>query len=196
MINPKDFRIGDLVRICGGYSFLKGAACIVTQIDLELTYDGKKGFVILRYADGIEDDQWLVWCSDIEGIPLTAEILEKNGWDCELGHFLTYTHEAFRLKVSFVSHSEWVYVTMGYETLRKIRYVHELQHILWSLGYNAQMTYPSLPTLDIEAFPKQVEELDEELLNRTVEALSQSQNNAERTKMALNKWSKKSDELQ
>ena len=139
MIKPEDLRIGDLVRVCGGYSFLKGTVCIVTQIDLEHTYDGKKGFVILRYADGIEDEQWLVWCNDIEGVPLTPEILEKNGWFLSPRIFHTYFNEACRLVVDFVPQSEWICVSIGSEFLHRIKYVHELQHILWALGLDAEL---------------------------------------------------------
>ena len=174
MIKAEDLRIGDLVRVNCDCAFPEGSVCIVTQINPERTYKEKKGVVTLSYVDGTDDGPWGVWCSNIEGIPLTPEILEKNGWLFSPRLSSAYAREDNRLEVHFYPQSEWMHVIFGSETLHKIRYVHELQHILWSLGLDAQMTYPSLPILDIEAFQAQVEELDDELSNRILEDLNEN----------------------
>ena len=76
--------------------------------------------------------------------------------------------------------SDWAvflkyYSLSDYVLIRHIRYVHEFQHILWALGLDARLTYPSaLFTLDIEAFQAQVEELDDNLSNRILEDLKET----------------------
>lgn len=148
MIKAEDLRIGDFIRICGGYSFLNGRVCIVKRIDLENTYEGKKGYAVLGYADCIEDE-WLVWCNDIEGIPLTPEILKKNGWNkkhsphCELyfkGEGAFYIElERSNYENEKEEGFDFVVGDSTYRFGNRLKYVHELQHILWALGLNAEL---------------------------------------------------------
>ena len=76
---------------------------------------------------------------DLSPIPLTEEILEKNGWkeDDEIwGIDYTFGH----LHIEFFSNGKeieaMVSVTDDRDVccLRQIKYIHELQHILWALG--------------------------------------------------------------
>lgn len=78
MIKAEDIRIGDLVRVCRNGWFPEGTVCIVTQINSERSYKENKGVVTLSYVDGTDDGPWGVWCSHIEGIPLSPAILEKK----------------------------------------------------------------------------------------------------------------------
>lgn len=78
MIKAEDIRIGDLVRVCRNGWFPEGTVCIVTQVNSERTRKEKKGCVTLSYVDGTDDGSWGVWCSHIEGVPLTPAILEKK----------------------------------------------------------------------------------------------------------------------
>ena len=76
---------------------------------------------------------------DLPPIPLTEEILEKNGWeeDDEIwGIDYTFGH----LHIEFFSNGKeieaMVSVTDDRDVccLRQIKYIHQLQHILWALG--------------------------------------------------------------
>ena len=76
---------------------------------------------------------------DLSPIPLTEEILEKNGWkeDDEIwGIDYTFGH----LHIEFFSNGKeieaMVSVTDDRDVccLRQIKYIHELQHLLWALG--------------------------------------------------------------
>lgn len=150
MINPENLRIGDLVMVSRDCAFSKGTMCAVTQIDPERVHEDKKGVVTLSYTDGTDDGPWGTWCCNIEGVPLTPEILEKNGFE------VTYPGKYYNKQIGehkrFLSRylsteymdTEWE-VSMNYDTLINyvtlcsVRYVHELQHVLWALGENAKL---------------------------------------------------------
>lgn len=149
MIKPENLRIGDLVRVCCNCSLPEGTVCAVTEIDSETASRDKKGFVSLNFPDDNDDGPCGVWCCNIEGIPLTPEILEKNGFE------VTYPGKCYNkqmgehkrflsryLSIEYID-TEWE-VSMNYDTLIdhvtlcSVRYVHELQHILWALGLDAE----------------------------------------------------------
>lgn len=78
----------------------------------------------------------------IEGIPLTTEILEKNGWkkskinDCAYfyykdGLFLTYTSKDGKFWFDDFDYSSSICV--------ELPYVHSLKHLLFGLGLNSEM---------------------------------------------------------
>ena len=79
---------------------------------------------------------------DILPIPLTPEILEKNGWkkskinDCAYfyykdGLFLTYTSKDGKFWFDDFDYSSSICVDLPY--------VHSLQHLLFGLGLNSEM---------------------------------------------------------
>lgn len=141
MIKAEDLRIGDLVKTSCDRESPKGVVCTVSEIRIVKlkSPERKVGLVRLIPFSG-NDNEWTeLWCYNIEGIPLTPEILEKNGWFFNTRLSFAYAREDNRLEVHFYPHSEWMYVILGSETLHKIRYVHELQHILWALGLNAEL---------------------------------------------------------
>ena len=80
---------------------------------------------------------------ELSGVPITPEILEKNGWDKdEEASFKTQLY--YRKKVGVRT----IFVIIKEETsrviydstcLRIIQYYHELQHLLFSLGLNSEM---------------------------------------------------------
>ena len=89
----------------------------------------------------------------IEGIPITPEILEKNGWDKE-----GKDGSDFSLSEVFMGGDEndednytcfqlyyqnkkdgWVIDMRGEPLKFEIHYVHELQHLLFGLGLNSEM---------------------------------------------------------
>lgn len=150
MIKAEDLRIGDLVRVSRDCAFPKGTVCVVTDIRPEKVFKDKKGVVTLSCTNGTDDGPWGVWCSNIEGIPLTPEILENNGFKEEVvGEYYTKplddeTHPLNRYLAVELKRENWV-VLIKYcrlhdcALLRKIQHVHEFQHILWALGLNAEL---------------------------------------------------------
>ena len=150
MIKPEDLRIGDLVRVSHKCSIPKGTVCVVTEIYPERTSGDKKGIVRLSYTDDTDDGPWGVWCCNVEGIPVTPEILNKNDFKEEaVGERYTkpLDNEQYSLARYLAVEREsgnWAvyikyYRLYDYTLLREIKYVHELQHILWALGLDAEL---------------------------------------------------------
>lgn len=85
------------------------------------------------------------WCladySEVESIPITHEILKKNGWENTEYTPLIYTHNEHGIEfwASLKGIENGGTVTYHDEELLDIKYVHELQHILWALGLNANL---------------------------------------------------------
>ena len=151
MIKPEDLRIGNLVRVSHDCMFPKGTICVVSNIrsDVFLGYI-KEGVVTLSAINDDDDGPWGVWCNYVEGIPVTPEILNKNGFKEEIiGEYYTKpldNDECYLtryLAVEWESGDEGVsikYCTQDdYVPLRQIRHAHELQHILWVLGFGAEL---------------------------------------------------------
>ena len=80
---------------------------------------------------------------ELSGVPITPEILEKNGWEKdEEASFKTQLY--YRKKVGVRT----IFVIIKEETsrviydstcLRIIQYIHELQHLLFGLELNSEM---------------------------------------------------------
>ena len=138
MIKVEDLRIGDIVRVCCDCEFSEGTVCTVSEIGIINIIEERKGIVSLIPINGINDNSLEVWCSDIEGIPLTPEILKKNGWISYKKLPLSYEHKGYRFGVEFQSHSELVSVSIGLMIFHRFKYIHELQHILWALGIDTE----------------------------------------------------------
>lgn len=147
MIKPEDLRIGDLVRASHDCAFPKGTRCVVTDIRPEKALKDKKGIVSLSAIYDDDDGPWGAWCCYIEGIPLTPELLEKNGFKEEQhqkeGSSEWYDFYHYDLGINIVyevakKESKFAVYLDG-KKLREIKYAHELQHILWALGLNAEL---------------------------------------------------------
>lgn len=149
MIKPEDLRIGDLVRVSRDCMFPKGTMCVVTQIDIERGHEDKKGVVTLSYTDDTDDGPWGAWCCNIEGVPITPEFLEKNGFKVRVSRVF-YTKligDANFLQRNIAierKRNDWA-VFIRYKKqpdsvlLRHIQHVHELQHIFWVLGMDTNL---------------------------------------------------------
>lgn len=133
MIKAEDLRIGDLVRY---------GMDIVSVLAVH-----SNGSVC--FADG--KDQICVEQVLLEPIPLTQEILEKNGFEVaypEKSYIKLFIGSPRRELIRFLSIENWqtewkVFLKYtnraNYVLLRFVNYVHELQHILWVLGENANL---------------------------------------------------------
>lgn len=135
MIKPEDLRIGDLVMISHGCMFQKGTVCAVTEIrpDKELGY--KKGAVSLSAINDNDGRSWGTWLCNVDGIPITTEILKNNGFEMK-DDTVVYAKRKVGLKplpdnkgYEAGIGNRYFYVKIG-----DIQYVHELQHILWVMN--------------------------------------------------------------
>lgn len=72
----------------------------------------------------------------LSGVPLTPEILEKNGWVKLYEKFFEKNVNDIRLTIEL---SENIYVAINRIFIMKIHYIHELQHFLFGLGINSEM---------------------------------------------------------
>ena len=120
---------GDLVRYIGI------ASPIVVQItevreDKLLIDLGKCNWYLADY-------------SEVEPIRLTGEILEKNGFEKEQrqkdGTSELYDFYHYDLGINIVYEVEGNKFAAYLGGKREIKYAHELQHILWALGLNAEL---------------------------------------------------------
>lgn len=132
MIPIKDMRIGDLVKTTTRNPILeKGSICKVVLIDALINS------IIVQKSD-VDVCRCLVK-EEIEGIPLTPEILEKNGWEQEYYAPIIYDHTGHDIEISFLRTSKRRLVLLNDISLCEIQYVHQLQHILWVLGEDANL---------------------------------------------------------
>lgn len=154
MIKAEDLRIGDLVKVSKtGCMISPDAMCKVVAIDSEKFFEemNLKGCATLIELEANHCNvSWGIWCKHIAPIPLTPEILEKNGFET------VYPGKRYNKPIGpqkrFLSRylsiecrpTEWK-VFMQYNTLVdhtllcSVNYVHELQHILWALGEDANI---------------------------------------------------------
>ena len=120
--------IGDLVRYTSLYKEPIAEICEVR----ETSY-------LIRFMNG---NFAKVTSKEIKPIPLTQEILEKNGWkkskinDCAYfyykdGLFLTYTSKDDKFWFDDFDYSSSICV--------ELPYVHSLQHLFFGLGLNSEM---------------------------------------------------------
>lgn len=76
----------------------------------------------------------------LSGVPLTPEILVKNGWEKVVCRFLYCRKEfgtlTFRL---FDEDYGWTLRCGNQNLIKKVEFVHELQHLLFGLGLNSEM---------------------------------------------------------
>lgn len=147
MIKPEDLRIGDLVRVGNDNCMIpKGALCEVVAIDSERACEDKKGIAdLLQTVRGEWEFSHGVWCNNIEGIPLTPELLGKNNFKEEqhqkegTSEWYDFYHYDLGINIVYEVDGNKFAAYLDGKKLREIQYVHELQHILWALGLNAKL---------------------------------------------------------
>lgn len=123
MIKAEDLRIGDLVRY--GEQVITIHAVYYKCID---------DFVIV-------EETVCISCKDLEPIPITSEILTNNGWGARqigLHEFLIYNEDnEMYLEWSDIGDRYTYNDFFRSKNFTTVRYVHELQHILWAFGKDA-----------------------------------------------------------
>lgn len=145
MIKPEDLRIGDLVRVSQDCMFPKGTMCVVSDINPLKVFNDKKGVVSLSAINDDDDGPWGAWCCNVEGILITSEILKKNGFKEEqhqkdgTSEWYDYYHYDLGINIVYEVEENKFAAYLDGKKLREIQYAHELQHILWALGLNAEL---------------------------------------------------------
>lgn len=150
MIKAEDLRIGDLVQTNKDCMFPKDTVCIVTEIHSNRQRNEKKRVATLKAINDDDDGPLGTWCCNIDGVPVTPEILEKNEFEVIYPGkcYKKPIVEEIRILSRYLSfeykHAEWK-IFMKYDALAdhallcSVKYVHELQHVLWALGENAKL---------------------------------------------------------
>ena len=143
MIHQKNLRLGDLVQITVDLPEYK-------QGDIFVVIDISEIYIGLRSPSESDCRQDLYTIRDhIEGILLTPDILEKNGWNkkhdptssCDIyskgkdAFYVSLEQSIYKKQEGF----EFVVADSTYRLGNKLQYVHELQHILWALGEDANL---------------------------------------------------------
>jgi hypothetical protein len=144
MIKAVDLRIGDLVIVNENCSLEQGTIGKVSEVRSTPLYKENEGSIGLK---PISNDRWPwgVLCRNIDPIPLTPEILEKNGWKKRTeGWYFMMISKYMYLSVEF-GYENGIRVFLKrttdgfYVKLNVANNVHELQHILWALGKDANL---------------------------------------------------------
>lgn len=84
--------------------------------------------------------------SDLEPMPLTPEILEKNGWEFIGGQvdedgftWDIYSNRGVLPDLYYYPDGNFSVFMYRKEVLPDIKYIHQLQHLLFGLGLNSEM---------------------------------------------------------
>ena len=106
----------------------------------------------VRFNDyNLSDIDYSVDQLELLGVPLTFKILEKNGWKLYKHHIRSYYdditwivyHKPSELEISLVFYVEenvfFLFVYGEQISGIPIKYVHQLQHILWVLTNNTNL---------------------------------------------------------
>ena len=110
---------------------LKGVVCLENISGAEF---GDKGYLLAECC---------AWVKDIVPIPLVPAILEKNGWKHkkEFGEYwFVPRNEDYELLALDKVREEWaIYIEENSSNFENIKFVHQLQHLLFGLGLNSEM---------------------------------------------------------
>lgn len=79
------------------------------------------------------------WVKAILPIPLTPEILEKNGWKLSHGFYWSPNEEGAEVGLSSQTGYVWNAYMKSYPLRSGINSVSDLQHLLFGLGHNSEM---------------------------------------------------------
>lgn len=80
---------------------------------------------------------------ELSGVPVTPEILEKNGWEKdEEASFKTqlyYRKKSISKFIAIIIRKDTLRIVYNSECLNIIQYIHELQHLLFGLNLNHEI---------------------------------------------------------
>lgn len=118
--------IGDLVKYkVGGLEFIA-----------EITNTSKYGYCFKSVSDDISGTLCKEFAKDI---PLTPEILEKNGWKLSHGFYWSPNEEGAGVGLSSQTGYVWEAYIERHLLRSNINSVSDLQHLIFGLGLNSEM---------------------------------------------------------
>lgn len=142
-MNKLEYIPGDIVKI--EYGEATGKIGFVT-----ITFLRRKGCYSLvvfigKGFQGSSKDDWIQTYNDeVSPIPLTPDILEKNGWRTQNRWY--YYLDVAEGSISYIgidfkhkSNKGHLYVEVDGNNMVEIQYCHELQHLLFGLGLKHEM---------------------------------------------------------
>ena len=142
-MKAKELQIGDWVQVVESCKYAGAIGCIKTLIDHK--YDESAYFKVFLRSNtihiGIED----ICSDDIRPIPLTPEILEKNGFtklEDESGkqRYRWEYADGIHISIDFTDTDPWVHVSNRcYFAVPYCEYVHQLQHALRLCGIEKEI---------------------------------------------------------
>ena len=112
---------------------------------IRITSSYLKGTRLFYYkTDEIGESTGCILEEELKPIPLTPEILEKNGWKkkmyCDWCHYLPIEGNILYLSKGIgIDGAFSVGVGQGMSYIASISFVHQLQHLLFGLGLNSEM---------------------------------------------------------
>lgn len=136
-MNKLEYIPGDIVKI--EYGEATGKIGFVTN-----TFLRRKGCYSLvvfigKGFQGSSKDDWIQTYNDeVSPIPITPEILEKNGW---VKDKVDYINDSYHLHLcgKYDRYSVYKVVNDNIVWLTDVRNVSDLQHLLYGLGLNSEM---------------------------------------------------------
>lgn len=155
-MKANDLMTGDIVRVAKDVCLKKGTVVIVHGIDADnrFTERGLIGSATCIAVDDEDRTSWGIWTEFLEPIPLTPEILEKNGFveDKSVGYCERYIWaDSMRLPQTVVEFSFgddgatmlncWIKLNDGENNIHICdpSYVHQLQHALRLCGIEKEI---------------------------------------------------------
>lgn len=128
---------GDIVKI--EYGEATGKIGFVTNTFLRRKSCYSLVVFIGKGFQGSSKDDWIQTYNDeVSPIPLTPEILDKNEWKSINGKYALKIKNANYVVLEFTEDGIYTYINEN-TMLFTIKYVHELQHLLFGLGINHEM---------------------------------------------------------
>lgn len=147
-MKANELMIGDYARINrDGLCIKKGSVVVIRGIDADNKLEDK-GLVGVARCHPLDKEQFDggIWCDYLDSIPLTAEILEKNGWVSKRdgsGDFIYmrentqgYGSNDMIVTKNIVGNFQ---MTHGSFNGISVYYVHELQHALRLCGIEKEI---------------------------------------------------------
>ena len=159
-MNKLEYLPGDLVMTKGlPVGTAKGVVYRVVSFDPSKTLEFNngtvlKGSVCLENLESakIEDKgflpcEYFAWVKDIVPIPLTVEILKENGWefteyykDEDGFDWFIFSKDGILPDLYYYpADKDFSVFVCGEEVFPYLKFVHQLQHILWALEINDNM---------------------------------------------------------
>ena len=132
MLKPSELQIGDYARVNrDGLCIKKGTIVTIRGVDA----DNRLNSNIVGSATCLPlDDEQLqggIWCEFLDPIPITPEILEKNGF---VYNDLPFVQAWEQFGLALYSGGNGYRIGCGNNVDLIIDSVHELQHALWLCG--------------------------------------------------------------